>query len=68
VHARLEDEGDVAQAGEVPEDVPELEPVVRGVRFRESTMIPPMEVPCPPMNFVVEWMTTSAPWSNGRNR
>ena len=29
--------------------------------FPESTMIPPIEVPWPPMNFVVECMTMSAP-------
>ena len=25
-----------------------------------------MEVPCPPIYFVVEYMTTAAPWSRGR--
>ena len=25
-----------------------------------------MEVPCPPIYFVVEYMTTAAPWSKGR--
>ncbi len=33
-----------------------------------STTTPPMVVPCPPMNFVVEWMTMSAPCSMGRHR
>ena len=34
--------------------------------FPESTMIPPSVVPCPPMNFVAECTTMSAPCSNGR--
>ena len=34
----------------------------------ESTTTPPMEVPWPPMNFVAEWTTMSAPWSIGRIR
>ena len=33
-----------------------------------STMTPPMVVPCPPMNLVVEWVTIFAPHSNGRHR
>ena len=33
-----------------------------------STTTPPMDVPWPPMNFVAEWITTSAPCSNGRHR
>ncbi len=59
------------------------QPVVGGVRLGEisgsgpdpaqsklppSTMIPPMEVPCPPMNLVVECRTIFAPHSNGRQR
>src|SRR5262245_59826385 len=27
-----------------------------------------MDVPCPPMNYVVEWVTICAPHSNGRHR
>ena len=30
--------------------------------------MPPIEVPCPPIYFVVEYITTAAPWSNGRTR
>ena len=30
-----------------------------------STTTPPMEVPCPPIHFVAEWMTMSAPCSIG---
>ena len=33
-----------------------------------STITPPMAVPCPPMNFVAEWTTMSAPYSKGRTR
>jgi len=33
-----------------------------------STTTPPMLVPCPPMNFVAEWTTMSAPHSIGRQR
>ena len=31
-------------------------------------MMPPSVVPWPPMNFVSEWITTSAPWLNGLSR
>ena len=31
-------------------------------------MMPPSVVPWPPMNFVSEWITTSAPCSNGLSR
>ena len=31
-------------------------------------MTPPIVVPCPPMNFVSEWTTMSAPYSIGRSR
>ena len=31
-----------------------------------SITTPPIEVPWPPMYFVVEYITTAAPWSNGR--
>jgi hypothetical protein len=31
-------------------------------------MIPPIEVPCPPMNLVAEWTTTSAPHARGWHR
>ena len=34
----------------------------------ESTRMPPMEVPWPPMNFVAEFTTMSAPHSIGRHR
>src|SRR5258708_6024142 len=34
--------------------------------FPESTMAPPMEVPLPDRNLVVEWMTKVAPHSIGR--
>ena len=34
----------------------------------ESTMMPPSELPCPPRNLVSEWVTISAPCSNGRHR
>ena len=57
----------------------EDEAVIAGVRFGElgefpfaqlnlpeSTMAPPMLVPWPPMNFVIEYTMMSAPWSNGR--
>ena len=27
--------------------------------------MPPIEVPWPPINLVVEWINTAAPWSNG---
>jgi hypothetical protein len=33
-----------------------------------STTTPPIEVPWPPMNFVAECTTMSAPWSMGRQR
>ena len=33
-----------------------------------STITPPIDVPCPPMNFVAECTTMSAPHSNGRTR
>ena len=33
-----------------------------------STMMPPSVVPWPPMNFVSEWTTMSAPYSIGRSR
>ena len=33
-----------------------------------STMTPPSDVPCPPINFVAECITTSAPYSMGRSR
>src|SRR5438046_2460776 len=33
-----------------------------------STMIPPSVVPCPPMNFVSDSSTMSAPYSIGRSR
>ncbi len=33
-----------------------------------SATTPAMVVPCPPMNFVAEWMTMSAPCSIGRQR
>ena len=36
--------------------------------FPESTTMPPIEVPWPPMNLVAEWTTMSAPWSKGRSR
>ena len=36
--------------------------------FPESTMTPPSEVPWPPMNFVAECTTMSAPCSIGRMR
>ncbi len=32
----------------------------------QSTMMPPSVVPWPPMNFVNEWITMSAPYSTGR--
>ena len=31
-------------------------------------MMPPIDVPWPPMNFVSEWTTTFAPYSIGRSR
>ena len=31
-----------------------------------SITTPPIEVPWPPMYFVAEYITTAAPWSNGR--
>jgi hypothetical protein len=34
----------------------------------DSTMTPPMVVPCPPRNLVAEWMTMSAPQASGRHR
>ena len=34
----------------------------------DSTTTPPRVVPCPPRNFVAEWMTMSAPCSIGRHR
>ena len=34
----------------------------------DSTTTPPSVVPCPPRNFVAEWMTMSAPCSIGRIR
>ena len=34
----------------------------------QSTTTPPIEVPCPQMNFVAECTTTSAPNSPGRQR
>ena len=33
-----------------------------------STITPPILVPCPPMNLVAEWITISAPCSNGLKR
>mmetsp|Transcript_42078 Transcript_42078/g.85913 ORF Transcript_42078/g.85913 Transcript_42078/m.85913 type:complete len:240 (-) Transcript_42078:310-1029(-) len=36
--------------------------------FPPSTMHPPMALPCPEMNFVVEWITMSAPCSMGLHR
>ena len=30
--------------------------------------MPPIELPWPPMNLVIEWMTMSAPHSKGRQR
>ena len=33
-----------------------------------SATTPAMVVPCPPMNFVAEWITMSAPCSIGRQR
>jgi hypothetical protein len=70
----LEDEGDV------PERLPELEPVVPGVRIGElgelsvvpgklppSTMSPPIAWPWPPMYLVAEWTTMFAPCAMGRS-
>ena len=37
-------------------------------KFPESTITPPIVVPCPPMNFVAEWITISAPYSIGLTR
>ena len=34
----------------------------------ESTIMPPSVVPCPPINFVAECITISAPCSIGRTR
>src|SRR5262245_47011098 len=34
----------------------------------ESTIAPPIDVPCPPRYLVAEWITTSAPKSKGRHR
>ena len=31
----------------------------------DSMMMPPMVVPCPPMNLVAEWMLMAAPQRNG---
>ena len=33
-----------------------------------STIKPPIELPCPPRNFVNEWTTMSAPYSIGLHR
>ena len=33
-----------------------------------STTIPPIDVPCPPIHFVAEWMTMSAPCRIGWQR
>src|SRR5699024_8837370 len=38
------------------------------LNFPDSTTTPPIVVPCPPKNFVAEWMTMSAPCSIGRDR
>ena len=74
-HARLDDEGQVA------EDLDELHAVIAGAGLGEvrelasfqgnlplSTMMPPIEVPWPPRNLVAEWSTISAPCSMGRQR
>ena len=34
----------------------------------DSTTMPPIDVPWPPRNLVMEWTTMSAPHSNGRHR
>ena len=34
----------------------------------DSTTMPPIDVPWPDRNFVIEWITMSAPHSNGRQR
>jgi hypothetical protein len=36
--------------------------------FPESIMMPPMDVPCPPMYLVSEWITISAPCSKGLHK
>ena len=75
-HAGTQDEGEAA------ERLVEFEPVIRRIGFQEigktsrtaqsnvpeSTMMPPMEVPCPPMNLVAEWTTMAAPWAMGLSR
>ena len=76
LHPGLEDVGAGAEGG------PVLEAVVARVGLGElgealgvgpeveadppSAMMPPIEVPWPPMNLVAEWTTMSAPCSKGR--
>ncbi|MNI80234.1 hypothetical protein D3C73_1367490 [compost metagenome] len=40
-------------------------PLAAQSKFPPSTIIPPRVVPCPPINFVAECTTTSAPYSIG---
>jgi hypothetical protein len=68
--------------GEVAEILVEPQPVIGRLRLGQrrefaaraqsnlpdSTTMPPMELPCPPRNLVVEWSHGSAPHSNGRHR
>ena len=42
-------------------------PLSKGKR-PDSTSTPPSTTPWPPMNFVAEWVTMSAPHSMGRQR
>ena len=43
-------------------------PLLIQSKVPQSTRMPPSELPCPPMNFVSECSTMSAPCSFGRNR
>ena len=69
--------------GEIAEGLVQLHAVIFRPRLRKqriapasadqlklppSTMMPPIELPWPPMNFVSECTTMSAPCSNGRQR
>ena len=72
----------VEGVGEVAEGLVEAQAVIAGLlavrpgnlshcaqsKRPESTTTPPIEVPLPERNLVVEWTTMSAPHSNGRHR